>query len=400
MLYFSELRGKHVIENPSVFIGTLEDIVFKATPSAPVSKILVKTPKNHRVLIPYSSILKMGKNILISPDYVLTNLEENELYVGKNLNDQQIIDVRGNKMVRVNDVVFLQKPFLHLSGVDIGWIGLMRWIGMEKFVRDSVRLTGKEVTSEFLSWNDIMPVELARGRVMLKKQETSIAKLRPEDLADYLNHLSLRNAKRLLHTLDDEFAASVIKSLNVYLRGQAVRVYTPERLVRILDHLDIDEVVDVLLSSDRHLRERILKLIPPPRREEVLRLFKVARTPVGDLMNIQFLVASPVDTVGKIIRQIRKEAAQLSDIKYIYVVNDAYELIGVFSLLELLSESIEEPVYKFMITNPVTASLSTPKEIILKKMIKYKIDSLPIVDDRNHLVGVVGIVDVVKPVNQ
>lgn len=397
MLYFSELRGKHVIENPSVFLGTLEDIVFKSTSTAPVSKLLIKTPKNHHVLVPFSSIIKIGKSILISPDYVLTNLEENELYVGKNLNDQQIIDVRGNKMVRVNDVVFLQKPFLHVSGVDIGWLGLLRWIGLEKMVTDTARLAGKEVTSQFLSWNDIMPVELARGRVMLKRQETNVAKLRPEDLADYLNHLSLRNAKRLLHTLDDEFAASVIRSLNVYLRGQAVKIFAPERIVRILAHLDIDEVVDVLMSADRHVRERIIKLIPHPRKDEVVRLMKVAKTPVGDLMNIQFLVASPVDTVGKIIRQIKKESAHLSDIKYVYVVNDAYELIGVFSLLELLSESMEEPLYKFMITNPVTASLSTPKEIILKKMVKYKIDSIPIVDDRNHLVGVVSIVDVVRP---
>jgi len=397
MLYFSELRGKHVIENPSVFLGTLEDIVFKSTSTAPVSKLLIKTPKNHRVLVPFSSIIKIGKNILISPDYVLTNLEENELYVGKNLNDQQIIDVRGNKMVRVNDVVFLQKPFLHVSGVDIGWLGLLRWIGLEKMVTDAARMAGKEVTSQFLSWNDIMPVELARGRVMLKRQETNVAKLRPEDLADYLNHLSLRNAKRLLHTLDDEFAASVIRSLNVYLRGQAVKIFAPERIVRILAHLDIDEVVDVLMSADRHVRERIIKLIPHPRKDEVMRLMKVAKTPVGDLMNIQFLVASPVDTVGKIIRQIKKESSHLSDIKYVYVVNDAYELIGVFSLLELLSESMEEPLYKFMITNPVTASLSTPKEIIIKKMVKYKIDSIPIVDDRNHLVGVVSIVDVVRP---
>jgi magnesium transporter len=396
MLYFSELKGKHVIENPSIFLGTLEDIVFKVTGTAPVTKILIKTPKNHHVLIPYTSILKIGRNILVSPDYVLTNLEENELYVGKNLNDQQIIDVKGNKMVRVNDVVFLQKPFLHVSGVDIGWLGLMRWVGLEKTVCDMARALGREVTSQFLSWNDIMPVELARGRVMLKRQETNITKLRPEDLADYLNHLSLRNAKRLLHTLDDEFAANVLRSLNVYLRGQAVKVYTPERMVKILHFLDIDEVVDVLMSTDRHIRDKIIKLIPAPRKGEVLRLIRVAKTPVGDIMNIQFLVASPVDTVSKVIRHIRKEASQLSDIKYVYVVNDAYELIGVFSLLELLSESMEEPLYKFMITNPVTASLSTPKEIIIKKMVKYKIDTIPIVDDRNHLVGVVSIVDVVR----
>lgn len=388
-----------MFENPSVFLGTLEDVVFKVSPTAPVTKLLIKTPKNHRVLIPYSSVLKIGKTIVISQDYVLTNLEENELYVGKNLNDQQIIDVHGDKMVRVNDVVFLQKPLLHVSGVDVGWLGLMRWIGLEKFVCDGLRMVGKEATSQFLSWNDIMPVELARGRVMLKRQETSITKLRPEDLAEYLNHLSQRNAKKLLYTLDDEFAANVIKSLNVFLRVQVVKVFTPERLVRIISHLDIDEVVDVLMSSDRHLREKIVKLLTGERKDEIMKLMKMARTPVGDIMNIQYLTASPVDTVGKIMKHIRKEASVLSDIKYVYIVNDAEELIGVFSLLELLSQSHEEPVYKFMITNPVTGTLSTPKEIILKKMTKFKIDSIPIVDDKNHLAGVINIVDVVKSID-
>ena len=396
MLYFSELRGKHVVESPSTFLGTLEDIVFKAVPTAPVSKLLIKTPKNHRVLIPYSSVLKFGNIIYISPDYVLTNLEENELYVGKNLNDQQIIDVRGSKMVRVNDVVFLQKPFLHVSGVDIGWLGIMRWIGLESLMRDSARMLGKEMTSQFLSWNDILPVELARGRVMLKKQEMNITKLRPEDLAEYLNRLSLRNAKKLLHTLDDEFTASVIRSLSTHVRGQMVKIFTPERLVRILSHMDTDEVVDVLLSSEKHVKDKIIHLLTGEWKTEVMNLLKIAKTPVGDLMNIQFFAASPVDTVSKVMKQMRKEAPQLSDIKYVYVVNDVYELIGVFSLLELIFQNSEEPLYKFMNTNPVTATLSTPKEIILKRLVKYKLESLPIVDERNHLVGVVSIVDIAQ----
>jgi magnesium transporter len=399
MLYYSELKGKHVVENPSTFLGVLEDIVFRSLPTASVSKLLVRTTKNHHILIPHEAIVRISDNILISQDYVLTSLEENELYVGKNLNDQQIIDVKGNKMVRVNDVVFLQKPFLHLSGVDIGWLGLLRWVGLEKLTRDIARIFGKEVSSRFLSWNDIMPVELARGRVMLKRQETNISKLRPEDLADYLNHLNIRNARRILHTFDDVFAANVIQSLNVYLRAVAVKTYTPERLVRILNHLDIDEIVDVLMTCDRQHRDKLLKLMSSDHKEEIIHLLKIARTPVGDLMNIQFLAISPVDTVSKIIKQIRKESTELSDIRYIHVVNDAYELIGIFSLLELLSQNAEEPVYKFMITNPVSANLATPKEIILKKMVKYKIDSIPIVDERNHLVGVVGMVDVVKSMN-
>jgi sporulation protein YlmC with PRC-barrel domain len=117
MLYFSELKGKSVVDLNDSYIGRLDDLVFKSAPAAPVTKILVRTPSGEQHLLQFSAVKKINDTIKIDGTAPRVNLEENELFVGKNIADQQVIDISGSKMVRVNDVVFVQHPTLRISGV-------------------------------------------------------------------------------------------------------------------------------------------------------------------------------------------------------------------------------------------------------------------------------------------
>ncbi|MEO6508382.1 MAG: PRC-barrel domain-containing protein, partial [Patescibacteria group bacterium] len=120
MLYFSELKGKKITTEDGVKVGKLSDLIFLATDHPTITKIAVKTVSHLHIIVPIQYVSKMNGEIVLKKNFLSTELSENELFVVKNLLDKQIIDIQGNKIVRVNDVVLQSKPSLYIAGVDIG----------------------------------------------------------------------------------------------------------------------------------------------------------------------------------------------------------------------------------------------------------------------------------------
>src|SRR3990167_6836913 len=186
MLYFSELQNNRVLTKDGIYIGKLKDVIFRASDNPVVTKLVVKTDKNPEAIIPIEDVRKINGGVILEKSYVLSKLKENELFLTKNLLDNQIIDISGDKIVRVNDVAINDKPGLSIAGVDIGLIGILRWFGIEGIFVKIFKKIGIKVRSRFLSWADIKTLELTRGHVKIKKEQTKLDRIRPEDLADYL----------------------------------------------------------------------------------------------------------------------------------------------------------------------------------------------------------------------
>jgi len=76
-------------------------------------------------------------------------------------------------------------------------------------------------------------------------------------------------------------------------------------------------------------------------------------------------------------------------------VNENKDLVGVFNLHELLLQKQEIPVYKFMHQDLITIHLNTPEAIVLRKLVKYKLYCLPVINKENKIIGVVTFDDVI-----
>lgn len=394
MLYFSELRGKTILAG-ELFIGNLDDVVFQVSPAAVVTKLFVKKPNGQKFFLPYSAVDRIGNSIHVDANYAPTELEENELFVGKNINDQQIIDINGSNIVRVNDVVFIQQPHLHISGVDVGALGLLRWFGLEEIVSKLSRLVGREMIPKFLAWTDVAPVELARGKVVMKQSDTKLKRLKPEDLAGHLDTMSIRNVKRIITLFEDTYAAEVFSNLSVWSQTSLLRSFPPPKSALIVSKLETSEAVDALITLRRNERDKIINLLNRKQQHEVKRLMGLAKTPVGHIVSNQFLTVKPQDSVGFIINKVREARNDIADIRYVYVVNNENQLIGIFTLFELLIQKPDVSAYKFMIQNPIVVQLSTPKELVLRRMKKYNLNSIPVVTEKRHMLGIVDLLDLI-----
>ncbi len=398
MIYFSEIVSKSVVTEDGIDVGKLDDIIFLAFHQPAVTKLVIRTSGRKNLIVPTSYLQKLNSKITISKNFQTAELEENELHLKRNLLDKQIIDISGNKVVRVNDVALFDKPELVISGVDTGLLGILRWLGLEDIILKPLSTIGITITPRFLPWGDIQPIELARGQVKLKKEEEKLEKLRPEDLADHLERTNIANVNRFLRILDETHAAKVIGNLNIGYQEALFKSFTVERAADILKLIDSDEAVDILLTLTAKRQSQIIDLLPDKKKKEIQMLMHFSKTPIGELVTSEYVTCSPTDTAESVIQKIRRETGDFSFLTYVYVINKENELSGVFNLRELLMQPLTSPVYRFMNQNVLVIHLSTPREIAMKKLLKYKLQAVPITDKSKRMIGIVTLDDIAESI--
>jgi magnesium transporter len=396
MLYFSELKGKKIFTEDNILVGRLEDLIFLVAETPLITKLVIRSVFKERLVVSTSFLKNLNGNIIIAKEYITTDLEENELYIMKNLLDKQIIDLKGNKIVRVNDIIIQEKGTLYVSGVDIGLLGIVRWFGIEKLLNKIFSYFRFQLSSKFLSWGDIQPLELVQGKVKLKKKEDKMKKIRPEDLADYLEETNVVNARKFLGILDDTKAADVISSLNINYQTALFKHFSPEKAAKFVVLVDPDDAVDVLLTLSSKKREMILNCVTSEKKHEIIRLLNLAKNPIGNLVTTQFCVVRSDETVRITEQKIKKTTQDYPSLIYIYVVNELNQLVGVISLHELLIHDLDEQIYKFMTQNVIVTHLTTPKEIVLKRMIKYSLQTIPVINDDKQILGIINFDDIAE----
>lgn len=394
MLYFSQLKNIDVYTDNNLYVGKLEDIIFLASVSPIITKIVIKQQKNSEITIPVENIKKVNSKLTISRDF--KTIEEktlNELSIDNNLQDKQIIDVEGNKVIRVNDVIIQDqgkdKPLSQISGVDIGIRGMLRWLKMENIARPLFKLLGKEFDPHYLSWADIQPLELTKGSVQLKSAVGVLDRMRPEDLADYLEKTTIKNIRRILNNLDEKYAVDVINNLTTSYQAALFQRFNTDRSAKLIELIDPDEAVDILLTLNKEKREEILSKLAPAKRKQIEELLKLSKTPIGALINTEYFTLSTKDNVKSALNKVKEDGGIIAYLPYIYILNENNELVGVIKMVDLLINKPETLIVNIMKQNLVVIHLSTPQEIALKKMLRYKIYVLPVSDGERHILGVV-----------
>jgi magnesium transporter len=393
MLYFSELTGKRVFTHTGVYVGVLKDLLFRYADIPLITHMVVDNQESPTHTVTIASI-KTVENSVIIQKKVTSALEKDELSVAKTLLDKQVIDLVGNKVVRVNDVALNDTPNIYVAGIDISFLGLLRRIGLAHMTKKFARRLHRDIREHLLSWSDIQDLEMAEGKIKLKKREEKLAQIPPEDLADYLEMTNTINARRFLKKLPTEQAAEVLENLNINYQTALFADYEPETATRLIQLMDPDEAADILLTLQKTKREKIMALLPAKKHKELTHLLSLASTPMGEILTTEYLTVNPSDTVSDVVRTIKEKTQEFSSLHTVYVLNEEQKLVGVFTLQELLLQENDAQVVSFMVQNPNVVHLTSPIELVAKKMLRYQLHALPVIDQYKHMIGLVTLDDI------
>lgn len=391
MPFVSELLGKVVTDVDGQRIGRLEDVIGSFRPEVPhlmVAGIVVKQASG-QLLVPYSTVA-----VLIAPAIPLNKkvsaiepyeLGESDLYLARDVLDKQIIDTNGVRVVRVNDLELVRvNGQFFVINVDIGLRGLLRRMGVDRVTR---RLN-QRLPAGFISWEDI---ELLPGNqpMRLRVPSNRIADLHPADLAEILSDLTRAETNRILDALDAETVAEALEEVEPEFQASLVETMSTERVVDVLEWMAPDEAADLLAELSEERSAELLNLMDATEAEDVRKLLIYPDDTAGGIMSTEFLTVRPETTAEQTIAFLRENAAETETIYYVYVTDAHDRLLGVFSLRDLVIAAPDTPVTDFMARRVVSVKLLDSQDVVAQVVSKYNLVAVPVVDDGNHLHGVV-----------
>ena len=184
----------------------------------------------------------------------------------------------------------------------------------------------------------------------------------------------------------DEIGA-MLGYLEPHYREDLLVGLAPDRIAAILSGVSDDVATDVVQELPEEIGALVLEAIPDPQQAAIDLLIEHLEDTAGGRMTGQRVSVSPDLRAGEVIERLRSLRPDVEQPFYIYVTDPAGRLEGVLNLRSLITSQPDTPVTAIAVTDLVTVTADTDQEEAARVLKRYKLLSLPVVDDDHRLLG-------------
>jgi magnesium transporter len=229
-----------------------------------------------------------------------------------------------------------------------------------------------------------------------------IKDLHPADIAEVFGELTNEEAKFLYILLDDEEAADVLIEMEEDDRENFLKILPADVIARqFIDKMDSDDAADLLGELSEQKKEQILKSISNVEQAgDIVDLLGYDEDTAGGLMAKELVKVNEDWDMNKCMREIRRQAAEIDELYYVYVVDNEDILKGTLSLKRLLVSRSNAKIRNIYNADVISVKTDTKSEEVANIMEKYDLVSLPVVDPIGRLIGRITIDDVVDIIKE
>ena len=226
--------------------------------------------------------------------------------------------------------------------------------------------------------------------------------LYPADIAEIYQKLDLQEAIYLYMLMDGEQAADVLMGLDEEDRHKLLKELPNELIAkRFVDNMETDDAVDLMRELDEDTQEEILSHIEDVEQAgDIVDLLKYDEDTAGGLMGTEMIVVNENWSMPKCIDEMRKQAEEVNEIHYVYVVDDDERLRGVLPLKKLITNPSVSKIKHVMKKDPIAVRDSDSIEEVTQTIEKYDLVAVPVIDSIGRLVGRITIDDVMDEVRE
>ena len=232
--------------------------------------------------------------------------------------------------------------------------------------------------------------------------QESISKLHPADIAEICQELDIEEARFLYRQLDNEKAADALIEMDEDLRNELLEELPSEAIAkRFVNYMDSDDAVEIIRDMDEEKQEEVLSHIKDIEQAgDIVDLLQYDEDTAGGLMGTEMVVVNENWSMPECLIEMRRQAEELDDIYYIYVVDDDERLKGLFPLTKMVTSPSVSKVKHVMNVDVISVDVDTPIEEIAPLIEKYNLVAIPVVDKINRLVGQITVDDVMDEVRE
>ena len=251
--------------------------------------------------------------------------------------------------------------------------------------------------------------EIVRIKELL--EEKKIKELREElneinsvDLSAILEEISEEFDKEKIliafRILNKEKAGEVFSYSSTEMQEKLITHLTDIEIRNVMNELYMDDKVDLLEEMPSNVVKRILRNVKKEDRVIINELLKYPEDSAGSIMTTEFVDLKENMTVEEALNKIRKIGLEKETIYYCYVLTSKRSLVGTVDLKRLVIRDKKEKLKDFMETNVIKVNTLDDKEDVAKKLSKYNLLALPVVDKEEKLVGIVTVDDAIDVIQE
>jgi len=403
LVALSELLGATVRDVSGAVHGRVREVaVAPQEHPTRIAFLIVATSDGERVL-PASSLKSCGATVRAADDarrWEKYAPSDGVLLLKRDLLDQQIIDVHGRKVVRVNDVELdsaLVNSHVALSviAVDVGARGAIRRLTEGLVPAFTMRALLEKIPPRVIPWQyvDLLETDPAR-RVKLKIVYEGLSKLHPADIADIIEELPAAEREAVFETIDEDVAAEALEELDPKVQVSLVESLDSERVADIVNEMDPDAAADLLEKLPEDRSGEILNEMEPEERIEVTQLLEFGKNTAAGRMTTEFVSVPDNGTVADAIDALKQFEGSREAVATVYLYSVAYKITGAVPLVKIAVSPSSTPLLHLR-EDAVTCVPDAPDDEVAGLFDKYNLVTLAVVDEHERLAGIITADDVI-----
>jgi magnesium transporter len=403
LVALSDLLGAAVRDPSSRIHGRVREVAVAPQEHATrIAHLIVRTPDGERS-IPADSVTSCGAAVRTTIDaahWPRVPASDGVLLLKRDLLDQQIIDVHGHKIVRVNDVEIEASPLnshlaLTLVAVDVGARGAIRRLARGLVPSFTLRALLDKIPPRVIPWQyvDLIEADPAR-RLKLKLAYRGLSTLHPADIADIVEDLPPAEREAVFETLDEEVAAETLEELDRDIQVSIVESLDSDRAADIVAEMDPDAAADLLGDLPDERSDRILEEMAPEERQEVTQLLGFGEHTAAGRMTTEYLALPETSDVEEVIGALKRFDGSREALATIYVTDAGQKLIGSVSLVSIATSAAGTPL-SALVEPAIACSPDTPDGEVADLFDKYNLITLAVVDEHGRIAGIITADDVI-----
>ena len=338
-------------------------------------------------------------------------VEDSYLLLERDLLDQQIIDVHGHKVVRVNDVDLVWEAIgdgaadgtvcstrelkagctlsLRIAEVEVGTRGAVRRLLKGLPIATVDRISARFRTS-VIPWDfvDLIDRDPAR-RVRLKIEQDRLEKMHPSDLADILEDLAPAERQALFKSLDEDVAAEALEEIEPRMQKSLTESLDSERIAGIVEEMDPAAAADFLAELPDERSEAILEEMDPEERQDVEDLLEFSGDSAAGEMTRDYISLGQGAQVKDAVAALRDFEGDLETLTHVFLLDEREVLHGVVPLVKVLLAPADMELAMLADDHIVSCGIHDNGKKVAELFDKYNLRALPVLDDQNKLAGVI-----------
>ncbi|MDD2380503.1 MAG: magnesium transporter [Mariniphaga sp.] len=254
-----------------------------------------------------------------------------------------------------------------------------------------------EITKEYIDRLKILIAEDNSDEL-----KATMEPLHPADIAEVMDDLSMEEAKYLYLLLEGEKASDVLIEIPEHDRRRFLKVLPPELIAsKFIEYMDSDDAADIVADLDEDLKKEVLKEIEDTEQAgDIVDLLEYEEDSAGGIMAKELVSVNENWTVATCLKEISKQAEEVDEIYYVYVIDDQQRLKGVLSLKKLILNSTNMKISNLYNPEVIMVRTGTRQEEVAEIMDKYDLVAIPVVDDIGRLKGRITFDDVIDFVRE